>query len=101
MTNKERLDALSESDYQFEIQAFQMNPCRKYLNYEKWLQSTDEEYVVEGKLGIYTDEDGVVTPCHIVGTKEKDGQLLTKIIIHKGFHEFESKSVAPDLVEEQ
>ncbi len=101
MTNAERLKTLSFDDYQLEMQQIENNPCRKYINYDEWLNSNIEEYPITGKLGLYMTDDGVRVSCHIVGSKVKDGETFTRIVLHNGFHDFEQRLVSPFRVEEQ
>lgn len=100
MTNRQRLEALSDSDYALELSMINNCTAGKYMDFERWLNSDDQEYPIKGRDALYQDVSGQV-PCVVV-----DEHFLPvgksvpfkKIVVRRGFHDFEILSVSFDKV---
>lgn len=93
MTNRERLNRMSNEEYARETAAFAACPVRNFVDYEAWLESSDAEYPLIGKDGTYHGATGD-RECKIVGEHERGGQPYVRIILSlPGLHDFELLSV--------
>lgn len=88
MTNRERLNALNNEDYELEMQMFANCTVRKYVDYQGWLDSDEEEYPIIGRDAIFQDTDRKVE-CKCVGeTSMMQAPYATLIIKEPGLHVF-------------
>ena len=94
MTNRERLNQMNNQDYWLETQMFTNCTVRKYVDYEAWLTSEDEEYPIIGQKAAFKETNGMLVDCWKVDETQIGGADYAVIVIKEpGLHVFKTIKV--------
>ena len=99
MTNRERLNAMSNEDYKLEADMYAACTVRKHVDYEAWLNSEDEEYPILGKEAKFKDTGDELRDCWFIKNIEMNGAPFAEIIVKEPMlHAFKTIKVPQDAV---
>ena len=99
MTNKERLNSLSDEEYRMEMTTYNNCTVKNYVDYEGWLNSSEEEYPIIGEDAILHEDNGNDVKCKLVGSDKKMKADYARLVVNvPGLHNFKSILVPMDKV---
>ena len=101
MTNRERLNRMDNKAYADEINSFSVCEVRNYVDYEAWLDSSEEEYPIKGSDAVHHQRSGKDREVKLVGRFDRFGKPYCRIVGKlPGLHCFELLAVPAGEVEE-
>ncbi len=99
MTNRERLNGLSNEDYANEFNTYANCTVKPWVDFEKWLNSSSEEYPIIGEDAVLNGNGYDNVECKVVEHMKKFGADYVRVVVHKKeLHDFQSLSVPADQV---
>lgn len=101
LTNRERLRLLTNEEYATEIATYDTCTVKPFVDYEKWLNSTSDEYPIVGTPAVLKEDNGQRVECTLVNQKEQtNGTIYGKLVVKlPGLHNFKTIFVPMEKVE--
>ena len=101
LTNKERLRLLTDDQYATEMRTYDTCTVKPFVDYEKWLESTSDEYPIVGAPAVLKEDNGQRVECTLVNQKaQTDGTVYGRLVVKlPGLHNFKTIFVPMDKVE--